>query len=249
MAKKQEKKVLQNYKKVGSKFIPPITHQLGPIKPISYGRQILPELIWWDVIIDKESHKFAADLAVAIATYFKEQEDTSTFWGFVSDYSKLNEDEFTSLKKSLNDNRMLERLQNALADFLELYPECPLVGFFDCHPHGGVDISYIDRFEKRYAEAEDKRSRAGILIQSQVVYMGFAIGKFRVFEGLALADFPEIEKYPETELSLKVGASVCATVNLFSEQMLPDYQDDVWVKYFWNRSFTIRPIKMDHLTS
>jgi len=52
--KTAQKKPLQDYKKVGTKFIPPFSHKIGPIKGISYGRQALPELIWWDVVIDKK---------------------------------------------------------------------------------------------------------------------------------------------------------------------------------------------------
>jgi hypothetical protein len=249
--KKDQKKakVLDDYKKVGTKFIPPFSHKIGPIKGISYGRQALPELIWWDVVIDKKSHKFAADLAATIATHFKERNKTQTWWSFISDYYQLNESDFDDLKKSLREHRMLSSLQDALSDFLELYPECPLVGLLDSRPSGAIDIAYLSRFEKRMAEAEDKRSRAGILIQSQVVYMGFVIGKLFVKKGLSLANFPEIEKYPDTKLSLQVGASVCAAVNGFSGQMLPEYRDNNWLKYFWKQSFGLRPIRMGHLTS
>jgi len=188
-------------------------------------------------------------LAAAIATHFKECNKTQTWWSFISDYYQLNDSDFDDLKKLLHEHRMLLSLQDALSDFLELYPKCPLVGFLDSRPSGAIDIAYLSQFEKRMAEAEDKRSRAGVLIQSQVVYMGFVIGKLLVKEGLGLANFPEIEKYPDTELSLQVGASVCAAVNGFSWQMLPEFQDNNWLKYFWKRGFELRPIRMDHLTS
>ncbi|MFH0798757.1 MAG: hypothetical protein V2A66_01100 [Pseudomonadota bacterium] len=187
-------KVLGDYKKVGSKFIPPFSHQLGPIKGSSYGRQTLPELIWWDVIIDKKSHKFAVDLAAAIATHFKERNKTHVWWGFTSEYYQLNNSEFDDLKTYLHERRMLLPLQDAAADFLELYPECPLARILDSHPSGAIDIAYLSRFEKRMAEAEDKRSRAGVLIQSQVVYMGFVIGKLHVKEGLGLANLVPVGK-------------------------------------------------------
>lgn len=241
-------KVLGAYKKVGSKFISPFSHKIGPITGINYGRRVLPELIWWDSIIDKKSHRFAADLAATIATHFKERNKTEVWWGFTSDYYQLNNSDFDELKKLLHEHNMLLPLQDALKDFLGLYPECPLIGFLDVCPSGAVDIAYLSQFEKRMADAEDKRSRIGILIQSQVVYMGFVIGKLFVKKGLGLANFPEIEKYPDTEPSLQVGALVCAAVNLFSGQMLPEYQNNNWLKYFWERSFELRPIKMDHLT-
>lgn len=240
--------VLEGYKKVGSKFIPPFMHRLGPINSISYARQTLPELIWWDVLIDKISHKFTAELAVAIATHFKERNQTHKWWSFISDYSLLNDTEWDDLKRTINKKSMLLPLQDALKCFLDLYPECPLNKFLDSHPSGSIDIAYLSRFENRFAGAENKRSRAGVLLQGQVVYMGFVIGKLHVKEGLGLANLPEIQKYPDTELSLQVGASVCAAVNGFSGRMLPDYSKNAWVQYFWNRSYDFRPTKMDHLT-
>lgn len=245
----QPKKPLSDYKKVGKKFIPPLTHQIGPLKGISYTRQALPELVWWDVIIDKLSHQFAADLAVKIASHFKEKDKTQTWWSFISDYKQLNDSDFNDLKEDLHEHKMLQILQSALDDFLNLYPECPLVGFLESRPSGAVDISYLSRFENRMSILEDKRSSAGILIQSQVVYMGFVIGKLFVKEGLGLANLQEIEKYPDTELSLQVGASVCAAVNTFAEQMLPEYEENFWLKYFWHRNTELRPIKMDHITA
>jgi hypothetical protein len=247
--RKQPKKssVLTGYKRNGHKFIPPFIHKLGPIKGISYSRQTLPELIWWDVVIDKTSHKYAANLAATIATHFKGRSMTNTWWGFTSDYSKLNDADWEDLKHTLNEHHMLSPLQEALHDFLELYPACQLVKYLDHRPAGAIDVAYLSRFEKRLAEAENKRSRPAVLIQSQIVYMGFIIGKLVVKKGLSLSKFPEIEKYPKTELSLQVGASVCALVNGIAGQMLPDYSQDEWAQYFWNRSYEIRPIKMDHL--
>lgn len=109
--------VLDGYKKVGSKYIPPFMHKLGPIKSISYARQTLPELIWWDVIMDKKSHKFVADLAAAVATYFKESNQTHTWWCFTSDYSQLNDAQWDGLKRTLSEQSMLSPLQDAWVQY------------------------------------------------------------------------------------------------------------------------------------
>ena len=62
-----------------------------------------------------------------------------------------------------------------------------------------------------------------------------------------MADFPEVEKYPETESSRKIGGSICAFVNMMVGQMLPDYKNDQWVLYFWKRSLELRPLDVAHL--
>ena len=94
-----------------------------------------------------------------------------------------------------------------------------------------------------------KRSRArnGVLIQSQAIYLGFVLGRLHVRQGLALADFPEVEHYPKTEKSLAVGASICAAVSMLAGRMLPKYSEDAWVQYFWRRSLDLRPLNFRNL--
>jgi hypothetical protein len=243
----QPKKVLGDYKKQGSTFIPPMTHQLGKMKEASYARQTLPELIWWDVLADQVSAQFAIDVAGEIGKHLKDRKEKQCWWAFASDFKKLSDDDFNKLKDDLEAKRMLKPLQRGLDSFLHLYPECPLWRFMPARPGGAVDLKYLDRFEDRFEELRDKRSRNGVLMQAQAVYLGFVLGRLKVFKGLALADFPEVSKYPDTQRSLEVGASICAAVNLAAAQMLPEYADDEWVLYFWQRSFDLRPFKFDHL--
>ncbi len=85
-------------------------------------------------------------------------------------------------------------------------------------------------------------------MQAQAVYLAFMLGRLYVKEGLALADFPEVQHYPETEKSEVVGASICSTVNMLAGSSLPKYEDDTWVQYFWRRSLDLRPLNFRHLS-
>lgn len=240
------KKVLADYKKVGSTFVPPMIHRVGPWEFTSWSSQTLPELIWWDVIADRFSNRFAAQIAEEIAKHFKAKDAGKCWWAFVSDYAKLGAADIHDLKEHLKRANVLEPLVEALANFVTLYPECPLSQFLD-HPPGIVDTQFLSHFTDRMAELENKRSRSGVLIQAQAIYMGFVLGKLHVFKGLALADFPEVEKYPSTELSQRVGASICASVNGLAGEMLPKFQEDTWVQYFWERSLELSPLDFGHL--
>jgi hypothetical protein len=95
----------------------------------------------------------------------------------------------------------LAQLIDGLADFVNLYPACPMSQFLDQPPAGIVDPNYLQLFTDGMRELENKRSRSGVLVQAQAIYMGFVLGRLFVKKGLALADFPEVEKYPSTELS------------------------------------------------
>jgi hypothetical protein len=244
MKKNREKKsdkVLGSYQKVGTKFIPPLL-QTFKFDYISWSSQTMPELVWWDVLIDSASHRFAAKVAEEIANYFRAKGDRDRWWAFISDYSHISDEDARELRSHLAEVNVLPQMAASLSDFLYLYPDCPISKLFDLRPTGLVDAGYLPRFENRLSVLEDKRSRSGVLIQAQAIYMAFISGRLHVKSDLALADFPEVENYPSTEKSMKVGASICAAVNMLAGVALPKYQDDAWVQYFWKRSLELRPL-------
>jgi len=239
--------VLKDYKKVGATFVPPIVHQIGSLDFISWTSQTLPELIWWDVVMDRSSPRFAARIAEEFAKHFKNAQDPERWWVFISDYAHVSQDDIDRLKEQMAGAGMLTLFLESLAEFLNLYPECPMWKFLEHRPMGTVDISYLSHFESRMEELENKRSRNGVLVQAQAVYMGFVLGRLHVKRGLALADFPEVERYPTTDRSKQVGASICATVNMLAGRGLPKYAEDVWVQYFWQRSLELHPLNFGGL--
>jgi hypothetical protein len=240
-------KVLGSYQKVGTKFVPPLLSFSAKWEYISWSSQTMPELVWWDVLIDKVSHRFAARVAEVIAKYFRAKANQVRWWAFISDYSLLSDEDMHGLRVHLSEAGVLPQLTASLSDFLNLYPGCPLAGLLDFRPTGLVDVGYLLRFEDRLNELEDKRSRNGVLVQAQAVYMAFLLDRMRVKEGLALAEFPEVEHYPNTERSIEVGASICATVNFLAGDSLAKYPDDTWVQYFWRRSLELHPLDFRHL--
>jgi hypothetical protein len=145
----------------------------------------MPELIWWDVIADRVSHRFAAKVAEEIGKYFKGKDDRDHWWAFISDYSHLSEDGARGLRAHLSQGNLLPQLAESLTDFLDLYPSCPISKLLDSRPSGIADVRYLLRFEARVRELEDKRSRNGVLIQAQAIYLGFVLGRLHVKRGLA----------------------------------------------------------------
>jgi hypothetical protein len=240
---KKSRKVLDSYQKVGTKFVPPLL-QTFKFNYISWTSQTMPELVWWDVLADKVSNRFAATVAGEIAKYFKEKGKQDRWWAFISDYSHLSDDGMHDLREHLSEINVLPQMAASLTDFLALYPDCPISRLLDPRPTGLAEAGYLLRFEARLNELEDKRSRGGVLAQAQAIYMAFISDRLRVKADLALADFPEVENYPSTEKSMEVGAAVCATVNMLASDALPKYSDDAWVQYFWRRSLELRPLDL-----
>ena len=71
------------------------------------------------------------------------------------------------------------------------------------------------------------------LIQANAVYIGFNVEKFVVSSDVSLARFPEVQYYPNTEISKQVAACIRATVNaIFGNEVIKDGLS--WPTYFWN---------------
>jgi hypothetical protein len=238
-------KVLGSYRKVGTTFVPPLL-QSFKFEYVSWSSQTMPELIWWDVLADKMSDRFAATVAEEIAKYFRAKGAKDHWWAFISDYNHLTDEDACELRAHLSEVNILPQIVASLNDFLYLYPSCPLSKIFDLRPTNLVEVGYLSRFETRLGKLEDKRSRNGVLVQAQTVYMAFISGRMHVRADLALADFPEVESYPTTKKSLEVGASICAVVSMLAGG-LPKYLDDAWVQYFWRRSLELRPLDFSSL--
>ena len=61
-------------------------------------------------------------------------------------------------------------------------------------------------------------SRDSTLVQATAIWIAFDAGKLKVAPHLALAEFPKIEEYPNTERSKQVAGSIRATLNqMFGE--------------------------------
>jgi|JI10StandDraft_1071094.scaffolds.fasta_scaffold55819_3 hypothetical protein len=242
-----KKKILDSYKKVGSKFVSPL-NQLTNMIGVSFYRRALPELIWWDVLVDEVSLRFSTTLVETIASFLAEIKPPLPIWGgFISEYANLSDETFEDLKKHLYEHNLLVPMLHALDNFFRLYPKCPLVRFLDTHPPEGIDIAYLAKFEKRLEELEYKRSRAAIIMQSHVIYAGFVSGKLNVVKGTSLGDLNELSNYPDTEESKMVGASVCSAVNSCVYNLSPEFKNGTWAVYFWEKSYEFRPLKWEHL--
>jgi hypothetical protein len=76
------------------------------------------------------------------------------------------------------------------------------------------------------------------MTQATVVYIAFVLNRLKVRAGLALSHFPEIEKYPSTELSRRVASAVrCVMLDFFGESSTTA----TWPTEFWNQGQELEP--------
>jgi hypothetical protein len=83
----------------------------------------------------------------------------------------------------------------------------------------------------------DKYDRETVFTQATCIWLAFDSGKLKVQKGLALAQFPEIQDYPKTELSLKIASSIRSGINMFFAD--GTYSSAFWPAYFWNRGIEL----------
>jgi hypothetical protein len=122
-------RVLGDHKKVGKKLVPPVVAVLPSLTEVSWLDDILPELLWLEVLSDSHGIRRGVELAVRLAQAvqtvrggFHELAKTST-------YALIGAEEWMRVLDGL-EPQDVEDLRRALKPFVALYPECPLRGLW-----------------------------------------------------------------------------------------------------------------------
>jgi hypothetical protein len=236
-----EKRILADHKREGKKLIPPFTHMLGPMTDVSWVKTMLPELTWIAVIQEHSGLHIGVELitAVARAASGVHPLPVTRFFGYISAFEGWDSNAQEAVRSQLNASGQLSLIQESLLPLVALYPQCPLRFFVDV-----VEFTLEDRkqhltwFKALMVDLYDKSLRKTVFVQSTFIWLAFDSGFLKVNKGLALAELPEVEHYPDTELSQKIAASICAALPAFFGGPLSP-QSSIWPRYFWNRGLEI----------
>jgi hypothetical protein len=235
------KKILEDYKRQGKAFIPPFTHMLGPLQEISWVKTMIPEFVWIALIQEHYGHSKGVSLITSMTRLARKcaPSEKIRIFATISCFSEITSHEQLGLQSELGASGELFQIQKALTPLIVFYPECPLRFLFSATPSlTDADNEQLESFKTLVAGLYDKTSKNTMMVQATAVWLAFDSGALRVSEGLALASFPEIEEYPNTELSQKVAASIRASVHMFfTEHHYP--ASSIWPQYFWDRGFEI----------
>ncbi len=63
--KKQE--ILQDHKRKGKTFIPPLMHRIGPFKETNWAKTMIPELLWIALIQDCYGYHGGVELIISLS--------------------------------------------------------------------------------------------------------------------------------------------------------------------------------------
>jgi hypothetical protein len=236
------KRVLQDHKQIGKKFIPPLLH-LRNVQTVKWQLPILPELLWLAILNSTCGTQTGAELAVALASSASKFVPQKWF-APASAYDSLLSGQKTEVLEVLKQSNKLGAIQYALNDLLWLYPACPLAFLFPSGPTAPEDPkSAREAFKSVLEELYDRGGRAPMLMQANAFFIGLSVGPMRIASDISLPNFAEIEKYPTTTESRRAGSAIrAAMMGLFG----PNYETaSTWPQYFWNRGLEIEPCDFD----
>lgn len=235
------KKILQDYKRQGKTFIAPFTHMIGPLEEISWVKTMLPEFVWIALIQQHYGHSKGVSLITSLSRLARKcaSSEKMRIFATISSFTEMTADEQLCLQSGLAASSELFEIQKALTTLIVFYPECPLRFLFsETLSLTDANKEQLENFKTLIAGLYDRSSKDTMMVQATAIWLAFDSGALKVSEGLALANFPEIEKYPNTELSQKVAGSIRASVHMFfAEHHYP--ASSIWPQYFWNRGSEI----------
>ncbi len=240
MAKKIAETVLNDHRRIGKKFIPPIIDKLGStFKETSWVKLSIPELIWIALLNYRCGYKEGADLSLSLAKATKEATGKIEWYAPLSSFSALTKQQKGKIIEILKQEAKLDKLVVGLYPLLCLYPQFPLsfIGKVK-KPNREEREIYLSHMKSVLENQYDKRSKEATFTQANAIYICFVLGKLQVTSKSSLANFPEIENYPNSEESKKIAAAIRAAINGFIGLDIAENMTN-WPAYFWNRGLEI----------
>lgn len=232
--------VLGDHVRHGKKFIPPFLSLLPNWDLIRWVDRILPELLWLALANGKFGFRRGAELAAALGRAAHEASDKNCehIFCFASSYSVLGTIAQRKVVAELLTGEDLRDLRIALDPLLTHFPECPLRFLIGDGEAAGVSKQSLDVIKSTLDEIFDRTSRPATFCQGNAIYIAFITERLVVNEGLALAEFPKLQDYPDTDLSQRIASGVRAMITGMTGQ----HQKKLgtrWPDYFWNQGLRL----------
>lgn len=240
-----EHPVLKGHVSQGKKLVPRIL-ALGEFRQefreVPYVRVILPELIWLALLNRRLGKTQGAKVVDVVASAVKQTPGHKRPWfAAISCFSELSDEAKRNVLEALEKNELRDAVSKSLEPFVHFYPKFPgafLVGTASTrkYPEFLADLKTI------LDELYDTESIATVFMCASAIYAAFCLDILKVNSHVSLANFPEVEKYPSTELSKLVASSCRATSLQMVGHHVIQAHLTVWSSYFWNRGLELEPI-------
>ena len=234
------RRVLQGYQQIGKRFIPPWL-QLIPLEESRWIDDRVPELVWIALLMHNLGVKRGNDIATAIAQATAECSQIGKAFAAASDYAELNDDHKYRVRVALDSEGVLSSAQTGLATLISHYDGFPLAFLqYPSSDHKSAPRPALGDLKEAIDAILDRESRPAMFVQATAVHIYFANGLLKVAPGVSLGNLPAIEEYPETEVSLRVAASVRSSVTFLVGKEV----SSEWASSFWRQGRIITPCEV-----
>jgi hypothetical protein len=132
---------------------------------------------------------------------------TNKWFAATSDYASLSSADYEQLRLALRQQEVLAAILAPLEPLISWYPECPLAPLFPEPPQRSLRKNTLAPLKEVIASLYQRSERGPMMVQATAIWLAFDADILKVTPDLSLARFPEIEHYPDTEISQKIGCS------------------------------------------
>lgn len=233
--------ILQDHKKDGKKFIPPMKHMMN-FTEVHYVERILPEIAWIAFLIDNLGARQGIHIAsrLVITAHSLHVGNAMCDFSLISAFSLLTEDEKSRLIETIREENVLFKLRNALAVFFRVYPSNnPLAFITEGTPStpSAIDLSVTKRIIHKNI---DRRDFDAVVTQSVVFYSKYLSGKLKFNTEVKAPDLESIIGDFQSAAAQRAASHIRMAVNtvfMFNEKDI----GTKWASYFWNHGLELEP--------
>ncbi len=239
------KPVLTDHRRIKSRLVTPFNDAFGPLHEVSWVNMMIPELLWIALV----QEQFGPHRGVEIITAFtrdvraSQADRAGTVWAAAGKFDAIPRDELLILIETKGGAYAAD-LRAALRPLAAWYPAHPLNAIFEL-PQPVSARADLDHVKAIVAGLFDRSSWAATMTQATAIWLAFDAERLQVASGLALAQFPRIQDYPETELSQRIAASIRSALNLFFGEAGLMASESTWPVTFWNQGLKLDPCEVD----
>jgi hypothetical protein len=233
--------ILADHRRVRSRLITPFNDMFGPIHDVSWINTMIPELLWIALIQDMHGSRRGVEIITAFTRDVRASSaDRSTvIWAAAGKFTAIPGDVLRAIVSGSSEH-YAEDLRDALRPLAAWYPSHPLklLPAGETPDASADELAYLKRMVATFF---DRSCKAAMMTQATAVWLAFDADRLKVAPDLSLAQFPRIEEYPDTELSLRIAGSIRAALNQFFGDTNIMASDSGWPAAFWNCGLAIAP--------
>jgi len=244
----KQARALQDHIKRGNTFYPPFTFDGDESRftHVDWRADIVPELIWLGLLIQKFGFDDALDAACTVAFHADQVKlyGNRPNFGTVSGYGELSAQEKAQLRRRLGKTDLLENLNVALSPLFRLYPRCPLKFLLGNAKPYARKKDAVSVLAPILEECLFRQEKLPTLVQGIYYEALVSSGKLKFVAPVKKHETSPLKDYPDTEESQMVaGFMRCCATSLPMEGQLPGAEARTiwWPKYFWQMGLKIGP--------